>query len=106
MDIGKLRHRIELQEKTTGRDSFGSEVEQWNTKATVWASVEPIAGREYFLAQQVQSEVTHRIRIRYYAGLQSDWRIRFGTKLFDILSIIDFEERHVEMQIMCKEFVT
>ncbi|TGE33172.1 phage head closure protein [Desulfosporosinus sp. Sb-LF] len=33
----------------------------------IWASIEPLSGREYYAAQQVNAEITHRIKIRYRA---------------------------------------
>ena len=106
MNSGKLRHRITIQSKGVARDSFGAEVITWLTEKTVWASVDPIFGREYFLAHQVQADVTHSIRIRYYEGLRPDWRILFGSRIFDIKSIINLEERGREMVLMARENVT
>lgn len=106
MRSGQLRHRIDLQTKVASRGTFGEETITWRTEATVWGSIEPISGREYFLAYQVQSEVTHRIRLRYYKGVRPDWRIKFGSRVFDILSVINPEEKNSEMNLMCREFVT
>jgi SPP1 family predicted phage head-tail adaptor len=103
---GKLNHRIELQSKVATRDSYGSETIVWKKESIVWGSVEPISGREYFLAKQVQAETTHRIRIRYYAGLRPDWRILFGTRIFEIDSVINIEEKNREMVLMCHEQIT
>jgi len=106
MQSGKLKHRITIQSKGVARDSFGSEVVTWITEKTVWASIEPIAGREFFLAHQMQANVDHRIRIRYYDGIRVDWRILFGTRIFDIKSIINLQEQNNEMILMAKEFIT
>ena len=106
MNPGKLRHRLQIEKKVVARDSYGAETITWTDVDTVWGSVEPISGREYFLAQQVQSEVTHRVTIRYYAGMNPGWRIKFGTRIFDVLSVINTEERNREMILMTREFVT
>lgn len=106
MKSGELRHRINLQSKTATRDSFGAETIAWKTERTIWASIKPLSGSEYFLAQQVQADVTHQIRIRYFEGIRPDWRIVFGTRIFDIKSNINLDERNNEMILMAKEFVT
>lgn len=106
MNIGTLRHKILFQSRTISRDTFGAETVTWRTEKTVWASVEPISGREYFLAQQVQSEVTHVIKIRYYDGVRTDWRVIFGSRIFDIKSVINLKERNNQMALMCREFIT
>ena len=106
MNPGKLRHRITLQEYREILDQYGTPIDQgWQDVATVWASVEPIQGREYIQLQNTQSGLTTRIRIRYRPGITPAMRVLYGTRVFDIQSVIDFEERHIELQLMCIERV-
>lgn len=100
---GKLRHRVTFQRLVDGQDAYGQPVQTWTDVVTVWAAVEPIRGREYFAAAQVSSEVTTRIRVRYQPGMTPDMRVRFGARVYGIISVIDPEERHQELQLMCKE---
>lgn len=104
MNPGKLRHRITLQEYREILDQYGTPIDQgWQDVATVWASVEPIQGREYIQLQNTQSELTTRIRIRYRSGVKPAMQVLYGTRVFDIQSVIDPEERHIELQLLCKE---
>ena len=105
MKIGKLRHKITIQEYSATRDSFGAQIEGWNDKASVFASVTPICGKEYFASQQLNAEVTTKITIRYLAGITPKMRVMFGNRIFDILSVLNFEERNIELNLMCKESV-
>lgn len=102
IEAGKLRHRGTIQQKTETPDSYGELIETWTTLATVWCSVEPISGREFFAAQQVQAEVSARIRIRYRPGITPLMRIKVHNTTYEIVSVIDFEYRHRELQLMCK----
>lgn len=103
MRAGVLRHRVILQSPVrTPRDAMGGETLTWIDEATVPASVEPLIGREYFAAEQVQSEVEVKFRIRHYSGIKPEWRIMFEEKAYDILSIIDYKMLHVEMILMAK----
>lgn len=106
-DPGAYRHRISFQTYTGEADEFGDPVlmddDNWTETAKVWASVNPISGRELFAAEQSQSEVTHRVRCRYRSGVTPLMRIVFHDRVFRILSVIDFEERHETLQIMCRE---
>ena len=43
--------------------------------ATLQASVAPLQGAERFAAQQVQADVSHRVRIRYTSGITSQMRV-------------------------------
>lgn len=105
MRAGDLRNRIKIQQKSVTRDTFGGETVTWTDVVTVWAAIEPISGREYYAAQQVQAEASTRIRIRYYAGITTSMRVLWGTRYFDILSVIDIQERGREIHLMCKEEV-
>lgn len=103
MNIGRLRHRITIEQLTQTPDGAGGYTEAWTTFATVWSSVDPIGGKEYFAAKQVQSEATHKIRLRYRVGITPDMRINFGGRLFGIESVINWEERNRELILMCSE---
>lgn len=109
IDPGKMRHRITFQRFTGSLDDFGDPLQaddsRWADVATVWAAIDPISGREFYAAEQSQSEVSHKVRCRYRSGLDTAMRIRFGKRKFGIISIIDWEERHESLLIMCKELV-
>jgi SPP1 family predicted phage head-tail adaptor len=105
MRSGPLRHQVTIEEVTETRDSYGGVVESWSTFATVWASVGPIIGREYFASQQVQSEVSHKIRIRYLSGITTKMRVTFDSRTFRIESILNVDERNTEMLLMVTEAV-
>jgi SPP1 family predicted phage head-tail adaptor len=106
MRISDLRHRITLQQKTTTRDAEGNVRETWADVATVWAAFEPIRGREYFQAASVNAENTVRFRIRYRQGVTPTMRVVYGGRVFDIKSVIDVNERHLEIELMCQEWAS
>lgn len=98
-----LRHWITIQESTDTRDSYGEPIHAWNTFDQVWASIEPISGREYFASKETRSQSTHRIRIRYRSGLSTKMRISWDSRYFDIESILNPDERDRELVLMCVE---
>lgn len=106
MRLGPLRHRVTFEKRKTGRDEFGQPLEGWDVVATLWASVEPISGRELMSAQQVQAEVTHRIRCRYRAGLEASQRIVYDGRPFDIQSVINPREIGASLEILANEGLT
>ena len=105
MRIGKLRHRITIERVVETQDADGAVIETWSTYATIQASIEPISGREYFAAQSTQADVTHRIGIRYLSGIVPKMRVKYGSRIFDILSVINVNERNRELQLMCRESI-
>jgi SPP1 family predicted phage head-tail adaptor len=105
MNINGLRHKITLQERKNTENEYGESTEEWIDIYTIWASVNPVVGREYFAAETVNSEVTHKIRIRYKENINPFMRVKFKERFFRIISVIDFEEKNLEMQLMCKELI-
>jgi SPP1 family predicted phage head-tail adaptor len=103
VNIGKLRHRITIEQVIETQDADGSMIETWTTFAMAQASIEPISGREYFAAQSTQADVTHRIRLRYLSGVTPKMRVNYNSRIFDILSVININERNRELQLMCRE---
>lgn len=107
MNPGSLRHKITFQKLNNVQDTFGQPVEVWNDVFTnVWASVIPISGKELFAAETVNSEITHKIKLRYKSGITPDMRIKFKDRYFSITGPpINFQEKNKELQLMCKELV-
>jgi len=103
MNIGKLRHKIELQSYTTTADDVGHPVKTWATHSTVWAWVRPMSGREVMNSQQPVGEITHKVTIRYNDTIAVTDRILFGTRYFYINFVANYDERNEFMEIMCKE---
>lgn len=103
--IGQMRHRVTIQQTSSGVDGMGGETERWVDGATVWAKVQPLSGSELFRAQQIESTVSHKITIRYGAVIDPTKRIRHGSKLFEIHTVIDVDETHKYIELLCSETV-
>ena len=80
LKAGRLRDRIELQQPTESRDTHGGVSKSWTTYARVWASVEPLSGRERFLAEQVKAELSHRVVLRPGPDVQVGHRVHYRDK--------------------------
>lgn len=104
MKIGSLRHRVTIESSSASRDAVGGEVLTWASVATVWAAVEPLAGREFLDARRLEAEVSTRIRIRYRAGLVPGMRVTWGDHVYDILAVLERESRRREIDLMCREW--
>jgi SPP1 family predicted phage head-tail adaptor len=105
MQAGKLRNKIKLQANTVSLDVEGNATDSWSTAATVSGSIEALSGREALTNAQLNSEVTHKVTIRYYAGLTTKHRILFGSRIFSINSVINPAEKNKELIIMAVESV-
>lgn len=104
--IGSLNKRVVLQAPTETQDAAGGPVRSYAADtATVWAAIEPLAGREWVEAQKINAEATGRVRIRHYSGLLPTWRVKYGTRTYDVLAVVNIEERGREMILYVKEAV-
>ena len=104
MNIGKLNKRVTIKSSSTTQDSYGEQVETYTDVATVWASIEPLVGKEYYAAEQANSEVSIKVRIRYRTGINDKMIVFYGNrKLLIVSPPIDYHEQHNELILMCKE---
>jgi SPP1 family predicted phage head-tail adaptor len=90
MNIGKLRHRVEIQALIVEIDSDGAQVETWVNQYSdkVWADIQPLSGREIIASQAVHSKVSARIVIRYKEFIVPSMRVLHRDKIYNISAII------------------
>jgi SPP1 family predicted phage head-tail adaptor len=88
MRAGDLREQITLLAPSRTTDSFGAQTPTFDVAACRWASVLPVSAREQIQSSRVQLQTTYTVRLRYYAALQSDWRVGWGNRTLVIDSVI------------------
>lgn len=109
MRAGRLNRRITIQARTDSQNTTGETVWTYADWQTVWASVEPMTGRETFVAQQAQSTTTVAFRIRQLAGITTKHRIKFTeggvTRFFGIDAVlpVEYDRRQVRMMTTERE---
>ena len=105
MDIGKLRHYVQIQSSANAQDDCGQQSKVWTTEESIFASIQPLRGQELLEFQQINAELTHRIIIRYTSNATPAKRIKFGTRIFDINVVRNINERNIMQELLCKELV-
>lgn len=105
MLIGDLNKRITLQYSTRVGDGMGGFTLSWVDAATIFAAIWPLSAKEQVQNQSMTMTITGRIRIRYRSVLRPSWRIRFGNRYYNIMSIINVNERNEYLDLMVKEAV-
>lgn len=104
---GLKRHKITIQSATESADSYGGTTQTWATYTTCWACIEPLSGREFFSAQQVNAELTSKITVGYDSKtsvVTQKMRITYNGRTFRIVAPpINIEERNREILLMCSE---
>jgi len=84
-------------------DEYGEPLDDPIEVCNIWAAIEPLQGREYFAAMQVNADVTTRIRIRYREGVDRTMFVKYGDHEFEILYVIHPQFAKQELQLMSKE---
>ena len=103
MSIGERRHRVVFQRATISQDAYGEPDQTWTTLCTSWALVQPIRGSERLSANEVQSDVDHRIVTRYrseLSALDAGDKATWNGRTFDIRSVIWRDHTMKEMEIL------
>lgn len=105
MNIGDLRHRIEIGRYVEGIDeTTGDPIgRQWQQVCMVWAAVEALTGRLYFEAQLTAQQSDHRVTIRYRPGIEPGMIVRHDGREFTIQAVLDREGTRRWLQLLCRE---
>ena len=109
LQVGKLRHRLQIVNPgTTVDEAGGVSLAVTSPLATVWGRIESVTGRDVLAAAQFNSEVTHRITVRYNPLFSAKMQIWFrgaGTyvRQFEILAILNPDERNKLQYLLCVE---
>jgi SPP1 family predicted phage head-tail adaptor len=100
IEAGRLRQRVTIQESTETETAGGDVLKDWEDMDTVWASIEPLRGREYFDGRVVEAEQTVRIRMRYRSDVTEAMRIVHNGTTYEIRNVADVGMRGHELEIM------
>ncbi|AOM42624.1 phage head closure protein [Xenorhabdus hominickii] len=104
MDIGRLRHRINIQGICSDRTPSGSVIKERYTVATVWAEVKFISGRELVASKTVLSESLVRFWIRYRGDINTAMEIVFKGKTYTVQAVMP-DNRLILLELLCQEGV-
>lgn len=108
MQGGTLRNLVEIQQRSTVQDAFGGQSIVWSFLTTVRAAVVPTSGREQFIAQAEQAEVTMQIITRYkpiFANMQAvaSMRAFFRGQAYNIHAVVNENSRNRMVTLLCSE---
>lgn len=110
INSGKYRHVVTFQRLKDTQNLYGetstNTTENWQDAFIARVGIFPISGREALgLDADVKlGEITHRVVLRYTKGIESKMRVKFGNRIFDIISppVNNYERNH-ELLLFCKE---
>lgn len=102
LNAGPLDQRITIQSRVTARNAMGENAHGWEELDTVWARAEPLRGREWFAAGQMQATADVRFTIRYRTDVDATMRVLWKGLPHDIVSPpIDVGGTGESLELMC-----
>jgi len=104
--------RIEKVKSTATKDAHGrvdkSSDSNWETHESGYAAVQSKGGREFWKVQQVTADVSHVWWMPYStlaASATPDMRLKHEGNTYSIVSVIDIDLAHDEVEIQTKREV-
>lgn len=106
----RLSRRLTLEERESAPDGSGGHAVTWRAVGVLWAEVSGRGGREDFIGGQATPRVRIRILVRSApVGAPSrprpDQRLREGTRVFDILTVVEHDADGRYLEIAAEEGV-
>lgn len=97
-------HYVTIQTRTNASDGEGGFAESWADGDTIPAAVYAITASQQFEFNSVNVSATHRIKIRGLISVsEENNRFKFGSRILEILTIENMQERGEVKVITCNE---
>ena len=101
--IGRYPHRVIVQRLTKMPDDGGGYFSSWVNVDQLRAMVAPLSGAELLQAQRLNNQITHRILTKYTKNLSESDRILWNGRTFNIVSLLNVQERNRELILTAVE---
>lgn len=99
-----MRNRLTIQQPVRTPDNQGGYSLSWQDVATVWADVRQLAGREYLMAQQLSTALSHQVSMRYRADVVPSWRgVDEDGNVLDVHSVANPDGVKRETVLLCEQ---
>lgn len=100
-----MRLKVTIKRRETTPNSYGEEL-TWVPLRTVWASMEPLLGKEFFDGVAMGTKAGVKFRCHYFEGPADEMRVYTadGTA-YDIVSAVNVKAYHREWLLYCTKVV-
>ena len=101
--IGQRRRLFVLEMPVETADGFGGTLTSFVAGPEIWGAIEMLRGDERLVAGRIEHAVTHRITIRYRAGVTAAMRFAAGLRRFAIRNVGDPDGCRRELVCLVEE---
>lgn len=103
IQIGKLNKRITFMDYIFVEDEIGQETQKLSEVKTVWGSLYPVRGTEYYEAAKIRAKTTYKCYTRYIPNITTNMYLKHKGTTYTIESVIDVDMEHKMLEIYCTE---
>lgn len=98
MAVGRLRHYLTLETSTPTIGGYNEDEEAYTPGPDVWASIKPLSGKEFEIAQTINASISCQIRVRNMIGITDNIKAsdRFVSTSTDVVYNIHSARRFME----------
>lgn len=101
MNVGKMRHRIEIQTYSSMKNEVGEVIRVWVKYKTLWAEKKQLRGFTTTTIGKEGIEYAYRFKVRYRTDLDENMRIVYKGTVYEIKHInpiqeINLYETHID----------
>lgn len=110
MNIGKLRHRVLVENPTRTSDGDGGFTVVWASASpsTVWAKIDMASPQvtEKMIGNTITAPISHLVTVRYHSQITTLTRLTFeSTRQFYVRGVHNVNEVDETMLLACEEIV-
>ena len=102
---GDLRHLATFKNPTLVTSDGDTTLEPFVEDFQAWVQMQPLGGTEETVGDQFQVSRSHLVTMRYDSRVMERMQMTARGRKLEILSMLNVEERDVEMQLTCRELV-
>ena len=95
---------VKFQTKTiTGKGI--DRAEAWATTYTEWVFIRPLYASEVIKSNREEMTISHKVEMDYRTGILPSLKIVWGSREFDINSVMNIKELNRDIEILVTEVV-
>jgi SPP1 family predicted phage head-tail adaptor len=105
-EAGRLARRLALEAPFDATDDIGGASRSWVVVAPLWGEIERLRGETRLAADRLEQAITHRVTLRWRAGVTPQMRLRLGARVFVICAARDPDESRRRLVLDCEEIAS
>jgi len=100
---GKLNKKVKIFNQANISDKAGGYENQLEEVCEIWASIITLSGKDLWEAQKLNADISHKLIIRNRKDIKKSQIIKYKNKIFDILYLLNANDKETYLEVMVKE---